>query len=70
MKHCWAARGSNIGGNVTVTAVYIEIVGSQPGHGLLLRHSVIQYANLVELVEVLARATYDAPAFSPVVGWV
>ena len=57
---CWAALGTDTGGSVRLPAAYTGIVGFKPSYGLLSRWGVIQYANSLDTVGVLARSAGDA----------
>lgn len=57
---CWAALGTDTGGSVRLPAAYTGIVGFKPSYGLLSRWGVIQYANSLDTVGVLAQAVNDA----------
>ncbi|KAM0720711.1 hypothetical protein Q7P37_004848 [Cladosporium fusiforme] len=55
----WAALGTDTGGSVRLPAAYCGIVGFKPSYGLLSRWGVIQYANSLDTVGVLARNVAD-----------
>lgn len=57
---CWAALGTDTGGSVRLPAAYTAMVGFKPSYGLLSRWGVIQYANSLDTVGVLAKTTQDA----------
>lgn len=57
---CWAALGTDTGGSVRLPAAYTGIVGFKPSYGSLSRWGVIQYANSLDTVGVLARRVRDA----------
>ena len=57
---CWAALGTDTGGSVRLPAEYTGIVGFKPSYGLLSRWGVIQYANSLDTVGVLAQHVADA----------
>ena len=59
---CWAALGTDTGGSVRLPAAYTGVVGFKPSYGLISRWGVIQYANSLDTVGVLARSTQDARA--------
>ena len=59
-KDCWAALGTDTGGSVRLPAAYTGVVGFKPSYGLLSRWGVIQYANSLDTLGVLARSTSDA----------
>ncbi|RMX72907.1 hypothetical protein D0869_14141, partial [Hortaea werneckii] len=50
----WAALGTDTGGSVRLPAAYAGVVGFKPSYGLLSRWGVIQYANSLDTVGVLA----------------
>lgn len=54
---CDAALGTDTGGSVRLPASYTGIVGFKPSYGLLSRWGVIQYANSLDTVGILARET-------------
>ncbi|RMY16800.1 hypothetical protein D0866_13622 [Hortaea werneckii] len=56
----WAALGTDTGGSVRLPAAYTGVVGFKPSYGLLSRWGVIQYANSLDTVGVLARKVEDA----------
>lgn len=56
----WAALGTDTGGSVRLPAAYCGVVGFKPSYGLLSRWGVIQYANSLDTVGVLARTASDA----------
>lgn len=55
----WAALGTDTGGSVRLPAAYCGVVGFKPSYGLLSRWGVIQYANSLDTVGVLARTVGD-----------
>jgi aspartyl-tRNA(Asn)/glutamyl-tRNA(Gln) amidotransferase subunit A len=55
----WAALGTDTGGSVRLPAAYCSVVGFKPSYGLLSRWGVIQYANSLDTVGVLARSVED-----------
>lgn len=55
----WAALGTDTGGSVRVPAAYTGTVGFKPSYGLLSRWGVIQYANSLDTVGVIARTVED-----------
>lgn len=57
---CWAALGTDTGGSVRLPAAYTGVVGFKPSYGLLSRWGVIQYANSLDTVGVLAQSVEDA----------
>ena len=57
---CWAALGTDTGGSVRLPAAYTGVVGFKPSYGLLSRWGVIQYANSLDTVGVLAQTVGDA----------
>ncbi|KAK4547799.1 hypothetical protein LTR36_000757 [Oleoguttula mirabilis] len=57
---CWAALGTDTGGSVRLPAAYTGVVGFKPSYGLLSRWGVIQYANSLDTVGVLAQSVKDA----------
>lgn len=57
---CWAALGTDTGGSVRLPAAYTGTVGFKPSYGLLSRWGVIQYANSLDTVGILARRVGDA----------
>ena len=57
---CWAALGTDTGGSVRLPAAYTGVVGFKPSYGLLSRWGVIQYANSLDTVGVLANTVGDA----------
>lgn len=59
-QDCWAALGTDTGGSVRLPAAYTGIVGFKPSYGLLSRWGVIQYANSLDTVGILARSVTDA----------
>ena len=56
----WAALGTDTGGSVRLPAAYCGVVGFKPSYGLLSRWGVIQYANSLDTVGVLAGSVEDA----------
>ncbi|KAI6862023.1 amidase signature enzyme [Hortaea werneckii] len=56
----WAALGTDTGGSVRLPAAYTGTVGFKPSYGMLSRWGVIQYANSLDTVGVLARKVEDA----------
>jgi len=56
----WAALGTDTGGSVRLPAAYCGVVGFKPSYGLLSRWGVIQYANSLDTVGVLAGNAEDA----------
>lgn len=56
---CWAALGTDTGGSVRLPAAYTGTVGFKPSYGLLSRWGVIQYANSLDTVGVLAQNVGD-----------
>ncbi|KAK5128416.1 hypothetical protein LTR85_003084 [Meristemomyces frigidus] len=59
-EQCWAALGTDTGGSVRLPAAYSGVVGFKPSYGLLSRWGVIQYANSLDTVGVLAQSVEDA----------
>jgi aspartyl-tRNA(Asn)/glutamyl-tRNA(Gln) amidotransferase subunit A len=55
----WAALGTDTGGSVRLPAAYCGVVGFKPSYGLLSRWGVIQYANSLDTVGVLAGNVED-----------
>ncbi|KAI6839705.1 A subunit of putative glutamyl-tRNA amidotransferase [Hortaea werneckii] len=55
----WAALGTDTGGSVRLPAAYTGTVGFKPSYGLLSRWGVIQYANSLDTVGVLAKQVED-----------
>lgn len=55
----WAALGTDTGGSVRLPAAYCGVVGFKSSYGLLSRWGVIQYANSLDTVGVLARNVED-----------
>ena len=55
----WAALGTDTGGSVRLPAAYCGVVGFKPSYGLLSRWGVIQYANSLDTVGVLAGSVED-----------
>lgn len=51
----WAALGTDTGGSVRLPAAYTGTVGFKPSYGLLSRWGVIQYANSLDTVGILAQ---------------
>ncbi|KAK3696182.1 Trimeric GatFAB AmidoTransferase(AdT) complex subunit [Vermiconidia calcicola] len=58
----WAALGTDTGGSVRLPAAYTGTVGFKPSYGLLSRWGVIQYANSLDTVGILAASVEDAGA--------
>ena len=56
----WAALGTDTGGSVRLPAAYAGMVGFKPSYGLLSRWGVIQYANSLDTVGVIATTVEDA----------
>jgi aspartyl-tRNA(Asn)/glutamyl-tRNA(Gln) amidotransferase subunit A len=56
----WAALGTDTGGSVRLPAAYCGVVGFKPSYGLLSRWGVIQYANSLDTVGILAGRVEDA----------
>ncbi|OQO10761.1 hypothetical protein B0A48_04061 [Cryoendolithus antarcticus] len=59
-KSAWAALGTDTGGSVRLPAAYCGVVGFKPSYGRLSRWGVIQYANSLDTVGVLAGSVADA----------
>jgi len=57
---CWAALGTDTGGSVRLPAAYTGTVGFKPSYGLLSRWGVIQYANSLDTVGMVAQSVDDA----------
>jgi aspartyl-tRNA(Asn)/glutamyl-tRNA(Gln) amidotransferase subunit A len=55
----WAALGTDTGGSVRLPAAYCGVVGFKPSYGLLSRWGVIQYANSLDTVGILAGTVED-----------
>lgn len=55
----WAALGTDTGGSVRLPAAYCGVAGFKPSYGLLSRWGVIQYANSLDTVGVLAKSVGD-----------
>jgi aspartyl-tRNA(Asn)/glutamyl-tRNA(Gln) amidotransferase subunit A len=55
----WTALGTDTGGSVRLPAAYCGVVGFKPSYGLLSRWGVIQYANSLDTVGVLAGNVED-----------
>ncbi|KAK5118074.1 hypothetical protein LTR62_004120 [Meristemomyces frigidus] len=55
----WAALGTDTGGSVRLPAAYTGTVGFKPSYGLLSRWGVIQYANSLDTVGILAKTVRD-----------
>ncbi|OQO01445.1 hypothetical protein B0A48_13000 [Cryoendolithus antarcticus] len=58
-KSAWAALGTDTGGSVRLPAAYCGVVGFKPSYGRLSRWGVIQYANSLDTVGVLANSVAD-----------
>ncbi|SMR48893.1 unnamed protein product [Zymoseptoria tritici ST99CH_1E4] len=56
---CWAAIGTDTGGSVRLPAAYTGVVGFKPSYGRISRWGVIQYANSLDTVGVMARSVAD-----------
>lgn len=56
---CWAALGTDTGGSVRLPAAYTGVVGFKPSYGMLSRWGVIQYANSLDTVGLLAKNVHD-----------
>ncbi|KAK6432263.1 Trimeric GatFAB AmidoTransferase(AdT) complex subunit [Oleoguttula sp. CCFEE 5521] len=59
-KSAWAALGTDTGGSVRLPAAYCGVVGFKPSYGRLSRWGVIQYANSLDTVGMLANSVADA----------
>lgn len=59
-EECWAALGTDTGGSVRLPAAYMGVVAFKPSYGLLSRWGVIQYANSLDTVGVIAKSVGDA----------
>lgn len=59
-REAWAALSTDTGGSVRLPAAYCGVVGFKPSYGLLSRWGVIQYANSLDTVGVLAARVKDA----------
>ncbi|WPG99264.1 Hypothetical protein R9X50_00207500 [Acrodontium crateriforme] len=57
---CWAALGTDTGGSVRLPAAYTGVVGFKPSYGRLSRWGVIQYANSLDTVGILAQQVDNA----------
>ncbi|KAK0288654.1 Trimeric GatFAB AmidoTransferase(AdT) complex subunit [Friedmanniomyces endolithicus] len=57
---CWAALGTDTGGSVRLPAAFTGTVGFKPSYGVMSRWGVIQYANSMDTVGILARNVEDA----------
>ncbi|KAK1079687.1 Trimeric GatFAB AmidoTransferase(AdT) complex subunit [Friedmanniomyces endolithicus] len=57
---CWAALGTDTGGSVRLPAAFTGTVGFKPSYGVVSRWGVIQYANSMDTVGILARSVEDA----------
>ncbi|KAK0891232.1 Trimeric GatFAB AmidoTransferase(AdT) complex subunit [Friedmanniomyces endolithicus] len=57
---CWAALGTDTGGSVRLPAAFMGTVGFKPSFGVVSRWGVIQYANSMDTVGILAGKVEDA----------
>ncbi|KAK0250213.1 Trimeric GatFAB AmidoTransferase(AdT) complex subunit [Friedmanniomyces endolithicus] len=57
---CWAALGTDTGGSVRLPAAFMGTVGFKPSYGVVSRWGVIQYANSMDTVGILAGKVEDA----------
>ncbi|KAL8867738.1 MAG: hypothetical protein Q9174_005465 [Haloplaca sp. 1 TL-2023] len=55
-KHCYAALGTDTGGSVRLPAAWTGVVGFKPSYGMLSRWGVVQYANSLDTVGIMARS--------------
>jgi aspartyl-tRNA(Asn)/glutamyl-tRNA(Gln) amidotransferase subunit A len=60
MGKALAALGTDTGGSVRLPAAYCGVVGFKPSYGRLSRWGVIQYANSLDTVGIIARTVQDA----------
>ncbi|GAM88009.1 hypothetical protein ANO11243_060380 [Dothideomycetidae sp. 11243] len=59
---CFAAIGTDTGGSVRLPAAWTGTVGFKPSYGRISRWGVVDYANSLDTVGVLARSVDDAAA--------
>ncbi|KAF2167674.1 hypothetical protein M409DRAFT_65809 [Zasmidium cellare ATCC 36951] len=57
---CWAAIGTDTGGSVRLPGAYCGVVGFKPSYGRISRWGVVQYANSLDTVGVLAKEVQRA----------
>lgn len=59
-KYCRFAIGQSTGGSITCPAAFCGVVGLTPTYGLVSRYGLIDYANSMDKIGILAKTVNDA----------